>query len=262
MIRATTTTRVPPLALAAAAGLHVLVGIAVLDLWQRSFAFDEKQPLEIEIVMPAAPPQPEQEQEPTAEPVTAAAEPEPEPEPPPPTTEAATPPPPPEPEIVAFDPTLIPEPEPPPPLVFEQPTPPMPKPVPKPTPSKPAATPRPPAAITATEPPAPAVPAPAPAPAAPRHDPSYLDRLAAAIERERDYPAHARRQGHQGRVVLHLVIAASGKLLSAHVVTGSGLETLDGAALGMVQRARLPPFGPGFGAESATFTVPIAFAMR
>jgi protein TonB len=238
LIRATTTTRIPPLALAAAAGLHVLVGIAVLDLWQRSFAFDETLPLEIEIeiVMPAAAPQPEPEQEPTAEPVTAAAEPEPEP-------------PPPEPEIVAFDPAFIPEPEPPPPLVFEKPKPP----VPKPAPPKPAAVPRPAPAVAAAAP---------PAPAAPRHDPSYLDRLAAAIERERDYPMHSRRQGHQGRVVVHVVIAASGRLVSAQVLTGSGLETLDRAALGMVQRARLPPLTPGLGAESATFTIPIVFAIR
>lgn len=236
MIRATTTTRIPPLALAAAAGLHVLVGIAVLDLWQRSFAFDETLPLEIEIVMPAAAPQLEPEQEPTAEPVTAAAEAEPEP-------------PPPEPEIVAFDPAFIPEPEPPPPLVFEKPKPP----VPKPAPPKPAAVPRPAPAVAAAAP---------PAPAAPRHDPSYLDRLAAAIERERDYPMHSRRQGHQGRVVVHVVIAASGRLVSAQVLTGSGLETLDRAALGMVQRARLPPLTPGLGAESATFTIPIVFAIR
>jgi protein TonB len=261
LIRATTTTRIPPLALAAAAGLHVLVGIAVLDLWQRSFAFDETLPLEIEIVMPAAPPQPETEQVPTVEPVTAAAEPE--PETPPPTTEAAAPPPPPEPEIVAFDPNFIPEPEPPPPLVLEQPKPPLPTPTPpKPTPPRPAAAPRPPAAVAATTPPAPAVSAPAPAPVAPRHDPSYLDRLAAAIERERDYPHHSRRQGHQGRVVIHIVIAASGKLISARVLTGSGLESLDQAALGMVQRARLPPLTPGLGAESATFTIPIVFSMR
>ena len=91
---------------------------------------------------------------------------------------------------------------------------------------------------------------------------AVLDRLAAAIERERDYPLHSRRQGHQGRVVIHLAIAASGKLLAAQVVTGSGLDTLDRAALGMVQRARLPPLSPGFGAESATFTVPIVFAIR
>lgn len=250
MIRATTTTRIPPLALAAAAGLHVLVGIAVFDLWQRSLAFDEPLPFEIEVVMPAAPSQPETEREPTAEPVTAAAEPEPEP-------------PPPEPEIVAFDPTFIPEPEPPPPLVFEQPKPPLPTPTPpKPAPPRPAAVPRPPAAVAAAAPPAPAVSAPAPAPAAPRHDPSYLDRLAAAIDRERDYPQHSRRQGHQGRVVLQIVIAASGKLLSARVLTGSGQEALDQAALGMVQRARLPPLTPGLGAESATFTIPIVFAMR
>ena len=62
--------------------------------------------------------------------------------------------------------------------------------------------------------------------------------------------------------MIHLVIAASGKLLAAQVVTGSGLETLDQAALGMVRRARLPPLTPGLGAESATFTIPIVFAIR
>lgn len=237
-MRASTPTRIPPFALAAAAGLHVLVGIAVLDLWQRSFALDET--LQIEIVMPATAP----EQESAAEPTTAAAEPEAQPEPPP------------EPEIAALDPAFIPEPEPPPPLVFEQPKPKKPAP-------RPVATPRPAPAVAppAALPPALSAPAGA-APAAPRHDPSYLDRLAAAIERERDYPMHSRRQGHQGRVVVHVVIAASGRLVSAQVLTGSGLETLDRAALGMVQRARLPPLSPGLGAESATFTIPIVFAIR
>ncbi len=261
-MRATTTTRIPPLALTAAAGLHVLVGIAVLDLWHRSFAFDEKRPLEIEIVMPAAPSQQEAEQEPTAEPVGAAAEPESEPEPPPlPTPEAATPLPPPEPETVVLDPTFIPEPEPPPPLVFGQPNP-----QPKPKPPRPAA-PRPAPTATAAAASVPAAPpiAAAPvaaAPAAPRPDPSYLARLAAAIERERDYPLHSRRNGHQGRVVIHLVIAASGRLIASQVIAGSGLDTLDQAALGMVRRARLPPLTPGLGAESAAFTIPIVFAIR
>ena len=223
-MKAATTSHVPPLALAAAAGLHVLVGIAVLDLRRHSLAFDETRPVEIEIVIPATPPQPA----PTAEPVVAAAE-----------SETAT-----------FDPAFIPEPEPPPPLVFEPPKPPPPKPA-----SRPVTRPAP------AVPTAPATPIAA-APAAPRHDPIYLDRLAAAIERERDYPLHSRRQGHQGRVVIHLVIAASGKLIAAQVATGSGLETLDRAALGMVQRARLPPLGPGLGAESATFTIPIVFAIR
>ena len=239
--------------------MHILVGIAVLDLWRDSLTFVEPGPIEIKIVMPATPAQPE----PMAEPVTAAAEPEPEPPPTPTTEVAAPPPPPPEPEIIAFDPAVIPLPEPPPPLVFEPPKPQPPKPQPlKPTPPRPAATPRPAPAVAVPAPPAPAVSAPAPAVVAPRHDPSYLDRLAAAIERERDYPLHSRRQGHQGRVVIHLVIATSGKLLAAQVVTGSGLDMLDRAALGMVQRARLPPLSPGFGAESATFAIPIVFAIR
>ncbi len=240
IIRTTTPARLPPLALAAAAALHVVAGAAVLMAWQSVPSDDEPRPIEIEIVMPAAVPAPEP-----------SAEPEPQPQP--------------EPEIAALDPAFSPEPEPPPPLVFEQPK----LSPPKPAPPRPVATPRPAPAIappTALPPalsgPASAPALAAPAPATPRSDPSYLDRLAAAIEREHDYPTHARRQGHQGRVVVHLVIAASGKLLAAHVVTGSGLDTLDRAALGMVQRARLPPLGPGFGAESATFTIPIVFAMR
>lgn len=250
IIRATTPPRLPPLALAAAAALHLIVGAAALGTWQSVPSNEEPRPVEIEVVMPAAAPEPAPAAEPPTEPIAAAAEstpPEPQPEPQR------------EPEIAALDPGFIPEPEPPPPLVFEQPKP-------KPAPRRPVATPRPAPAIAppAALPPALSAPAAtlAPAPAAPRTDPSYLDHLATAIERERDYPIHARRQGHQGRVVVHLVIAASGKLLSAHVATSSGLETLDRAALGMVQRARLPPFGPGFGAESAIFTVPIAFAMR
>ncbi len=142
-MRATTTTRIPPLALAAAAGLHALVGIALLDLWQRSVSFDDEQPLKIEIAMPAASP----EQEPTAEPIAAGA----------------------------------------------------------------APGPRPPATFTIASQTAP---------------------------------------------------AASSKLPAARVLTGRTQESLDQAALGMVQRARLPPLPPGLGVESAAFTNPIYFAMR
>ncbi len=232
----------PTLALLAAAGLHALVGVALLDLWRPSPTFDETRPVEIAIAGPAAPPAREH----VAEPLATA-------------TEAATPPPPPESEIVTFDPAVIPEPEPPPPLVFEPP-----KPLPaKPMPARPATAPRPaPAPTPAAAPPASAASAPATAPVAARPDPSYLDRLATAIERERDYPQQSKRRGHEGRVVIHMVIAASGKLVSAHVLTGSGQEALDRAALGMVQRARLPPLTPGLGAESATFTIPIVFSIR
>jgi protein TonB len=243
LIRPTTSPRIPPAAVAAAAGLHLVVGAAALASWQAVPPIDEALPVAVELAVLAAPPA-----EPEPAPAAAAAEPESQPASPPDSPPA-------EPEPPAFDPSVIPEPEPPPPLVLERPKAPQPKPAV--SPPRPAARPPPPAAV------APSIPAPAAAaPAAPAHDPSYLDRLAAAIERERDYPLQSRRQGHQGRVVLHLVIAASGRLLESRVAAGSGIEALDRAALGMVRRATLPPLAPALGAESAAFTVPIVFALR
>ncbi len=264
--------RLPPLALAAAAGLHLFVGAAVLATWQVSPTDETPLPVEIAVVMPA-PPQPEAPGEQANE-QTAEQPPETRPETQPetavtavaasvePAPEAAREPPPPP---ITFDPSMIPAPEPPPPVVLQPPVA-KPKPLP-PAPPRPAPPPvarpvppsSPPGDAAATTPAPPAAP---PSLAVPRPDPSYLDRLAAAVERERDYPTLARRQGHQGRVVVHLVVAASGRLLAARVATGSGLDTLDQAALGMVRRARLPPLGPGFGAESASFTIPIVFAIR
>lgn len=237
MIRPTTSPRIPPLALAAAAGLHALVGAAAFIAWQGTPLAEEMRTIEVELAALAAPP-------PQPEPV---AEPEPEPQSQPQATEAP-----------AIDPSIIPEPEPPPPVVFEVPKAPPPPPPPKPAPR--------PAARPAQAPPSPLPPAlsapSATQPAAAVNDPSYLDRLAAAIERQRDYPMASRRRGDQGRVVLHLVIASSGRLVASEVVTSSGFEPLDRAALGMVRRATLPPLAPGLGAESATFTIPIVFALR
>jgi len=234
--RPTTSPHVPPLALAAAAGLHALVGAVAFVAWQSIPLADEMRAIEVELVAAAAPP-------PQPEPVA-----EPEPQPQPQATEAP-----------AIDPSIIPEPEPPPPVAFEVPKArPLPPPAPKPAP-RPAARP----AQTPPSPLPPALTAPSAAqPSAPMNDPGYLDRLAAAIERQRDYPMASRRRGDQGRVVLHLVIAASGRLLASEVATSSGFEALDRAALGMARRATLPPLAPGLGAESATFTIPIVFALR
>lgn len=271
MIAATTSARMPPLALAAAAGLHLLVAATALTAFERGTVVEEVRAIEIELAAEAEPTPPQPEAMPATQaqppaPAEAQAAPEPplidpsivaEPEPPPPvafeTPRAA-------PEPPSIDPSIIPLPEPPPPVAFAMPKAVTPKPAPpKPAPAKPAA-PRPADAAPSPLPAASAAPPAAARP--PTHDPRYIDRLAAAIERERDYPSASRRRGEQGRVVLTLVIAADGRLLSSDIVTASGFPALDQAALGMVRRARLPPLGPGFGAESATFTIPIVFAIR
>jgi len=261
----------PPLALAAAAGLHLLVAVTALAAFERGPIIEEIRAVEIELAAETAPapPQPDARQE-AQPPAQTQAQPEPPaqaesqvpPEPPPPEPQAQA-----APEPPPIDASIIPLPEPPPPVAFETPKVVPPKPMPpRPAPPK-AAPPKPAPAIAAPSPlpPGPAAqPSPAPSAAArpPTHDPRYIDRLAAAIERERDYPTTSRRRGEQGRVVLTLVIAADGRLLSSDIVTGSGFEALDRAALGMVRRARLPAMAPGFGAENATFTIPIVFAIR
>jgi protein TonB len=272
----------PRPALVAAAGLHLAVVAAVLGVWNSDMPAEELRAVEVEIVemVEPSPPHPERQAETVPQaspemrrqtaPVTPPIDPSlfPLPEPPPavafqapapeqqasaeaqPQIEAEAPP---------IDPMLIPLPEPPPVLVLQPPKPPLPKPVP-PKPAPPAVAAPPPL------PPAPAAPAaPASPAAAPRRavaDPRYIDRLAAAIERERDYPVASRRRGEQGRVTLNIVIAANGHLISAEIVGSSGFDALDKAALGMVRRANLPPLGPQFGAESASFTIPIVFAVR
>lgn len=247
MTPATTSPRMPFAALAAAAGVHLAVLAAAIGVWNVEPLTDEIRAIEVEIAAIAepTPPQPEARPEAQTEAQSEAQPPEPEP---PVVTEAPP-----------IDPSLIPLLEPPPQLVLQAPKPPPPKPVaPKPAPP----------AIAAPAPPSPLPPAltaPAPPAAAARQtapDPRYIDRLAAAIERERDYPVAARRRGEQGRVTLAIVIATNGRLISAEVVGSSGFDALDKAALGMVRRATLPPLAAGLGAESASFTIPIVFAVR
>ncbi|TAJ40303.1 MAG: energy transducer TonB [Reyranella sp.] len=236
----------PLAALAAAAGVHLVALAVAIGAWNIEPLTDEIRAIEVEIAAIAEPTPPQPEALPEAQPEASPAEAQPS-EPEQPVVTEAPP----------IDPSLIPLPEPPPQLVLQAPKPPPPKPV---APKPPAvATPAPPSPLP------PALTAPAPPAAAARQtapDPRYIDRLAAAIERERDYPVAARRRGEQGRTTLNIVIATNGQLISAQVVGSSGYDALDKAALGMVRRAALPPLTPGLGAESASFTIPIVFAVR
>ncbi|MBL0900374.1 MAG: energy transducer TonB, partial [Reyranella sp.] len=87
-------------------------------------------------------------------------------------------------------------------------------------------------------------------------------RVGAAAGPERDFPGGARARGERARVTLAVVSGTNGRLVSAEVVGSSGFDALDKAALGMVRRATLPPLAAGLGAESASFTIPIVFAVR
>jgi len=103
---------------------------------------------------------------------------------------------------------------------------------------------------------APVAAAPAIAPLVPpRFDAAYLDNPAPI------YPAIARRQGEQGRVLLRVSVAADGRAASVEIAASSGSERLDRAALDAVRRWRFVPARRGDEAVAAQVLVPVAFSL-
>lgn len=87
---------------------------------------------------------------------------------------------------------------------------------------------------------------------------AYLAMLREKIEKNRRYPASARRRGTQGTATVSIVISATGSVSSASLKTRSGSFALDREATRMIQRAA--PFPPP---PTAPFTVvlPIVFEL-
>lgn len=74
------------------------------------------------------------------------------------------------------------------------------------------------------------------------NDAAYLADLRARIERQRRYPADARRRGDEGVATAAIVIAPDGSLASVSITRTSGSYALDRMAKRMVSRAA--PFPP------------------
>lgn len=102
--------------------------------------------------------------------------------------------------------------------------------------------------------------APTPAPPLPVMPPSfnaaYLDNPPPP------YPAIARRTGEQGRVLLRVLVTASGLAESVDVRTSSGSPRLDTAAQETVRRWRFVPARQGDHAVAAWVLVPINFTLE
>lgn len=98
--------------------------------------------------------------------------------------------------------------------------------------------------------------APDPIPVAPpRFDAAYLDNPAPA------YPALARRQREEGRVMLRVLVGADGRAERVDIATSSGSERLDRAAQDAVRRWRFVAARRGGEAVAAYVSVPIVFSL-
>lgn len=96
----------------------------------------------------------------------------------------------------------------------------------------------------------------APAPIeAPRFDMAYLKNPPPA------YPSLSRRMKEQGRVILRVLVSASGEAENIEIRTSSGSERLDRAAIDAVRRWRFAPARRGAETIAAYALVPILFQL-
>lgn len=91
----------------------------------------------------------------------------------------------------------------------------------------------------------------------------WQSQLNAHLNRNKRYPAEARRQRQEGIPQLQFTIDAAGNVLSARIVRSSGFPALDQAAIDMINRASPVPAPPAAMAQSRlTLTVPVNFNLR
>jgi protein TonB len=88
--------------------------------------------------------------------------------------------------------------------------------------------------------------------------PDWYNRFAAWWDRHGYYPPQAGENGQQGEVVLYLVVLRSGRVERVALVSRSGSQWLDMAALGVFRNARLPPL-PADAAASVPITLKIHY---
>ena len=113
-------------------------------------------------------------------------------------------------------------------------------------------------------PPAPPTPAPAAPPPAPIASPTVMARYASEVRADvlaqLTVPQILIDAGLSGDCVLEFTVAPDGTLLSASLLTKSGLSAVNQAALAALRAARLPAFLPGMPAGPHRFILPVHVA--
>ena len=92
---------------------------------------------------------------------------------------------------------------------------------------------------------------------------AYLAALQAAIAARQQYPAEARRSGRVGTVTVAFVILSDGRITQMRIAKGSGVPSLDSAALDALRRlGRFRPIPSTLGRASLALRVPVRFDLR
>lgn len=90
----------------------------------------------------------------------------------------------------------------------------------------------------------------------------YFATLKAWLNRYKTYPSELKKAKRQGTVVISFTINRHGELVNAQIVTSSGEDGLDQAALRMLQRANpMPPLPSELGLNQLSLTIPVEYSL-
>lgn len=93
---------------------------------------------------------------------------------------------------------------------------------------------------------------------------SYLAQLSRWLEKHKKYPAIARRRGHQGQAVVKFSINSTGQLVNHQLIEACEYQSLNTAALKMLERASPMPKPPESligDKNQLTYTIPVNFSL-
>ncbi|MBN1533625.1 MAG: energy transducer TonB [Spirochaetes bacterium] len=91
----------------------------------------------------------------------------------------------------------------------------------------------------------------------------YIAHVVARIESNKVYPEEARRRGHEGDVVVGIVIGRDGTIGRVAIEQSSRYPALTHAAVASIRRSMpLPPFPPQIPGDSLRIRVIIRFSLR
>ncbi len=91
---------------------------------------------------------------------------------------------------------------------------------------------------------------------------SYLALVRSQIERHKYYPRFSKKQDHQGTVLIKLDIAKNGSIVKTALLSSSGYNTLDKAALDAVRQSSPFPAPSDYGLRELSLDVPVQYMIR
>ena len=91
----------------------------------------------------------------------------------------------------------------------------------------------------------------------------YLYELKKLLERRKSYPMMARKMGHVGTVTMRFTLKADGTIVGSEIVNKAPYETLNQAAVSLVQSINgMKPFPQEIRKDSWSITVPIEYTLN